>query len=113
MPRRCLDGCVKVNAKIISYTHLFRKRIIPALVFALAALPLLALESDADDPASQQIIQRYLERTSAQEAQLRGVHMDMDIDASLPKLEKTGKLHALRQISRVGQVTYQGLRFIG
>jgi hypothetical protein len=39
--------------------------------------------------------------------------MEVDIDASLPKLKKTGKLHALRNISKVGTVTYRALRFTG
>jgi hypothetical protein len=108
------QGCAKVTAKLNKTgIHLLTRSFISTLVFALSAIPTLAVESDADDQNTQAIIQKYLERTSAQEAQLRGLHMDMDIDASLPKLEKTGKLHALRQISRVGQVTYQGLKFIG
>jgi hypothetical protein len=67
---------------------------------------------EADDSASD-IVQRYVEQSKNQETVLRGLQMDIDIDASLPKLKKTGTLHALRQISRVGQVTYQGLKFIG
>lgn len=39
--------------------------------------------------------------------------MEIEIDAALPKLRKTGRLQALRSISKLGQITYQGLRFIG
>ncbi len=39
--------------------------------------------------------------------------MDVEIDASLPKLQKSGKLQALRSISKLGMITYQGLKFIG
>jgi hypothetical protein len=39
--------------------------------------------------------------------------MDMDIDAKLPKLQKSGKFHAMRSVSRLGQITYNGLKFIG
>ncbi len=39
--------------------------------------------------------------------------MDVEIDAELPKLKKSGKLQALRSISKLGQITYQGLKFIG
>jgi hypothetical protein len=39
--------------------------------------------------------------------------MEVDIEASLPKLQKHGRLHALRRISRLGRVTYESLRFEG
>ncbi len=39
--------------------------------------------------------------------------MEVEIQASLPKLKKEGHLRALRRISRLGRVTYEGLRFEG
>src|SRR5258708_11602430 len=39
--------------------------------------------------------------------------MVVDIDARLLKLEKHGKLRALRMISRLGQITYKALGFSG
>ena len=39
--------------------------------------------------------------------------MDVDIAASLPKLKKQGRLHALRRISALGRITYEMLRFEG
>ena len=39
--------------------------------------------------------------------------MDVDMEASLPKLQKHGKLHALRHISSLGRITYEMLRFEG
>ena len=39
--------------------------------------------------------------------------MEVDFDASVPKLQKNGKLHALRSISNVGKVTYHMLGFNG
>jgi len=44
---------------------------------------------------------------------MRGVRSDVDIDAKLPKLKKEGRMHALRSISKVGQVTYHALGFSG
>ena len=38
--------------------------------------------------------------------------MNVEIDAELPKLQKKGTLHALRQISRLGKITYDALRFM-
>jgi hypothetical protein len=68
---------------------------------------------EAEDSASAEILDRYLANTQNQQEGLRGVQMDMQIDASLPKLKKTGKLEALRSISKLGQITYNGLKFIG
>jgi len=42
-----------------------------------------------------------------------GASMDVEIDASIPKLKKHGKLHALRHISALGRITYEKLRFEG
>ena len=39
--------------------------------------------------------------------------MEVDIDASLPRLKKHGRLHALRRISAIGRITYDHLRFEG
>ena len=86
--------------------------------FVVLALPLAiatagVLDSDSGDALSDEILDRYLSHSQAQATSLRGLQMDMEIDASLPKLKKTGKLQALRSISKLGQITYHGLRFIG
>src|SRR5262245_61505401 len=39
--------------------------------------------------------------------------MEVEIEASLPKLKKQGKLHALRRISALGRITYEALKFEG
>ncbi len=39
--------------------------------------------------------------------------MEVDIDASVPKLQENGRLHALRLISRVGHISYRVLGFQG
>jgi hypothetical protein len=78
----------------------------------MMAVPLPAA-NEGSDSSNDEIIDRYVAQTHGQESILRGVQMDMEINANLPKLQKQGKLHALRRISKVGQITYQGLRFIG
>jgi hypothetical protein len=86
--------------------------ILLASSFAFAGSPGEAFDSSSDLVGSE-IIDRYVTKSAEQQASLRGVQMDVQIDAKLPKLKKTGKLEALRSISKVGQVTYQGLKFIG
>lgn len=67
----------------------------------------------ADETEGREIVNRYLEATEAQKAALRGVQMEMSFEANLPKLEKRGKLQALRRISKLGMITYKALGFSG
>lgn len=85
--------------------------LIPVLAALFSAVPLRALESD--DAATREILDRYLAYAQKQPAELRGIQMDMDIDAKIPRLQKTGRMHALRSVSRLGQIAYEGLKFIG
>ena len=67
---------------------------------------------DADRKESgAEILDRYFE--AFPKAMLRGVQMEVDIDARLVKLKKQGSLHALRSISNAGQVAYESLRWGG
>lgn len=61
----------------------------------------------------EQMVSRYLEATQAQQSALRGGTEEIDIDAAVPKFKKQGKLHALRNISKLGTITYHALGFIG
>lgn len=68
----------------------------------------------AEEDVGSDVIDRYLDATKVQEAAMRGIQMEVDIDAKLPKLEKQGKLRALRFVSTVGRITYRTLGdFIG
>ena len=59
------------------------------------------------------IVENYCVASLKQEQVLKGASMDVDIAASLPKLKKQGRLHALRHISALGRITYEKLRFEG
>jgi hypothetical protein len=65
------------------------------------------------DASDSVILQRYLTASETQKAAMHGVRSDVDIEATLPKLKKEGHMHALRSISKVGQVTYRALGFSG
>jgi hypothetical protein len=71
------------------------------------------LESDDDNGQSAAIISRFLQATQSHEDVLRGASMEVEIDASVPRLKENGKLRALRSISKVGQITYRVLGFQG
>ena len=94
------------------------------ILVALAALLLLAVyafaetDEDAQDDLSAggapaEIIKRFVEATEAHEDSLRGVSMQVDIQASIVKLKENATLKALRKISKVGQVSYHVLSFQG
>ena len=59
------------------------------------------------------IVEQYTAASRGQEHALKGASMEVEIAASLPKLKKQGKLHALRRISEIGRITYEALRFEG
>ena len=62
---------------------------------------------------STAIIEDYVAVSKAQQSRLQGASMEVDIQAELPKLHKSGRLHALRRISALGRITYELLRFEG
>ncbi|HUO29245.1 MAG TPA: hypothetical protein VMU80_08515 [Bryobacteraceae bacterium] len=71
---------------------------------ALSAAPL---------SVSDTVVENYCAAAHQQENALQGSSMEVDIQASLPKLKKEGRLHALRHISRLGRITYDALHFEG
>lgn len=79
---------------------------------AAANVPAFALD-DADAATTSDVLQRYLEASRGQQEQMRGVKMEVDIAAELPKMKKKGRLFALRNISKLGRITYDAIRFEG
>jgi hypothetical protein len=58
-------------------------------------------------------VERYQAATRTQSQALKGASMELDIEASVPKLKKRGRLRALRRISALGRITYEVLHFEG
>jgi hypothetical protein len=99
------------------------------LLSAICVLPCRALPAQADSlpfsgesslvfsaaagETSQDLVRRYLAAAQIQQAALRGTQMEVDIDASLPNLQKESNLRAVRYMSCNGQVTYQILQSSG
>lgn len=88
-------------------------------VLAVLCLAPLVLAADAGQEtattatAAQEVLHRYLASANEPARQLRDVEMNVEIDASLPKLNRKGKLSALRGIGRLGQITYKAITFQG
>ncbi len=95
------------------------KRTVWALVFGLFATTAGALAftgepgGSSEDPETARIISKYVTASQAPSNSLRGVSMEVEISASVPELQKHGKLHALQNISKLGQITYKVLGFQG
>jgi hypothetical protein len=82
-----------------------------ALIVFAPALCLLA--ETQPSPVPEDVVGTYTAISSQQGARLRGASMDVEIEANLPKLQKQGRLNALRRISRLGRITYEAVRFEG
>ena len=85
------------------------------LVSMVLATPvsLCFASGETESPESTEILNKYLDASRTQQDTFRGVQMEVDIDAKLPKLEKQGRFRALRSISRLGRITYKALGFSG
>lgn len=85
------------------------------LLFLLGALACLADSAAivADGQPGEEVLARYLDQVRTQSVQLRDLDMDVEIEAELPRLNRKGKLSALRSVSKVGQITYRAITFQG
>lgn len=89
------------------------RSVLRVLFPALLATAGLRADGNAFESFEAGLIERYRLATEAQRQQMRGVSMEVDIQAALPKLKKQGRLHALRHISTIGKITYNLVKFDG
>ena len=94
-----------------------RIRLLSQVLVLFAALGILAggiRAEPAKKPMDEdRVLAQYLEKNQEQRATLRDVSMTVDIEAKLPDLEKKGALKALRNVSKLGKITYKVLGFQG
>jgi hypothetical protein len=83
--------------------------LVNSIFFALSALA----AGGSSRAKADEIVDRYMNATERQQTQLRGISMEVEIEAKLPKLKKQGRLHGLRNISKLGQITYRAVTFLG
>lgn len=81
-------------------------------VFAVLAFSSTFLSAEPA-PNPEAIVANYTAASRQLGSALNGASMEVHIRASLPRLKKSGRLHALRHISRLGRITYQALSFVG
>jgi len=73
----------------------------------------LAAAAESTIPPGPAIVEQYCVATQGQSRLMQASSMDVEIAASLPKLNKKGKLKAQRRVSAQGRITYEKLRFEG
>lgn len=89
-------------------------RVCLTLLIGLSLAPhSFAAEEDESGQGSQEILDRYVQASQTQQQRLRGVSMDVEISAELPKLKKKGRMFGLRTITRLGRITYDAIKFEG
>jgi len=71
--------------------------------------PAASAEEAAGERAADEILDRYFTATRSQQEYLKDLSMEADFEANVPNLKKSGRLHALRYISKIGQITYRVL----
>ena len=81
--------------------------------FLCTAILSLSVAADPLAVPVDTIVENYCAASQAQAQTVRGASMDVEIDASLPKLKKHGRLHALRRISPLGLIRYERTHFEG
>jgi hypothetical protein len=78
-------------------------------------LPLVCVGLFAEDGVTppDRIVENFCTATQGQQQSFNGTSMEVEIEASLPKLKKHGRLRGLRRISKFGHITYERLAFEG
>lgn len=79
----------------------------------IALIPGFLLAEVAPGSPPPEVVDRYLSALHQQQARADELAMEVQIDAEIPRLKKSGRMQALRFISRLGQITYRILRFEG
>ena len=90
-------------------------RILPRLLLILLTFSILATAADQRskyEPGAE-ILEKYAAALRNQQDTARGLSMDVLMEGTIPKLKKQGKLSALRNITKLGSITYKVLGFWG
>ena len=110
-----LDGAGCTTSRV--QRKLYQGRMLKLLLTVVLAVTVGSSAAFCDPKAppmpEQEMVNRYVQATVAQQSALRGGTEEVDIDAAVPKFKKKGKLHALRNISKLGKITYRALGFSG
>lgn len=82
------------------------------LCFAVAAHA-EAIPAENTNQISQQVLARYFAAVNEQAPKTRGLEMDMDFSARLPRLKKEGSMIARRLVNSLGKISFVVKSFTG
>jgi hypothetical protein len=91
-------------------------KLIAGALGALLTASMVVFADSIPDPSASSpndIVDRYLSAVRAEQARAQDLSMEMDIDAKLPSLRRSGRLQAFKFIPRLGQIVYRIIRFEG
>jgi len=103
----CTPGEVSLGGAVVKSL----KALFTSAFLFLTLAPAVPADAGNNADLTGQIVNRYVDASS--HSPLRGVSQEVDFEARLPKLQKEGKLHALRFITKVGQIRYVVDKFVG
>lgn len=83
------------------------------ILIGFVSFCLASAAAEATTSPSDSIVQQFCAATRGQDRLLQASTMDVEISASLPRLNKKAKMSALRRVSALGRITYEMLRFEG
>ncbi len=100
-----------MNIRVLRSRYVLKSAILGFAATLLVASSLFAEPGRVD--TTTELVNRYIVAAEAQKGKLVGVQMDVDFDAQIPKLQRQGKLQALRIISQLGKISYIVRSFAG
>ncbi len=77
------EYCIPSSGLLMASTRAWR-------VLSFLAFASLLTGASPDPSPGADVLERYLAAAQEQQTQMRGLSMQVDIDASMPKLKKTG-----------------------
>ena len=86
---------------------------IPFLLGFAVAAHAEAIPAENPNQISQQVLARYFAAVNEQAPKTRGLEMDMDFSARLPRLKKEGSMIARRIVSSLGKISFVVKSFTG
>ena len=87
-------------------------RIALILLALLTVLP-VAADDDSKEQAGEELFARYQTALRNQQDAVKNVNMEVLMEGRIPRLNKEGKMSALKHVSSVGRITWKLLGFWG
>jgi len=98
--------------KLRVHTRIYNGRLRTSYPLFAGLAALITLQCAAAE-SPDVVLNSFTLASTQSDLQMRGASMNVEIVASLPKLEKTASLQGVRRVSRAGAISYEGLQLTG